>query len=71
MAQRNDPSCPSHSTHVLCTSGNVADSLRRVLIECGGLSVGWDPGGRDRLSGERGVEGVLPRISIGADVWVE
>jgi hypothetical protein len=41
------------------------------LADCGGLSVGWDPVGRDRLGGERGVGGVLPRISIGADVWVE
>ena len=29
------------------------------LADCGGLSVGWDPVGRDRLGGERGVGGVL------------
>jgi hypothetical protein len=36
-----------------------------------GLSIDWDPVGRDQLGGERSVGGVLPRISIVADVWVE
>ena len=45
----------------------------RLVVGCRlCLVVGWVGScGRDRLGGERCVGGVLPRISIGVDVWVE
>ena len=44
---------------------------RFSLPTVAGCRLGRYPGGSDRWGGERVVGGVLPRISIGADVWGE